>query len=79
MYSSTTSTIWPLWGAWQRTSGWSIKDYGMYIVGGAVKAVNVSDHEGDPAGGDYPKGYPTTGNYQDHPGIFGEIHYQDCV
>ena len=51
----------------------------MYIVGGAVKAVNVSDHEGDPAGGDYPKGYPTTGNYQDHPGILGEIHYQDCV
>jgi len=31
------------------------KRFGMYIVDGVVKAVNVSEYEGDPAGDDYPE------------------------
>ena len=31
------------------------KRFGMYVVDGVVKAVNVSEYEGDPAGDDYPE------------------------
>lgn len=31
------------------------KRFAMYVVDGVVKAVNVSEYEGDPAGDDYPE------------------------
>lgn len=31
------------------------KRHAMYVVDGVVKAINVSEYEGDPAGDDYPE------------------------